>query len=119
MSKVNIVFLAVIMSGCAAVPINPGAERVRITNVEPGKECKFLGDITGNQGNFITGPFTSNENLETGARNEIKNRAFALGGNVVAILTQRAGQTGSYGEYGGSSQQTNVVITGNVFLCPE
>lgn len=119
MNKVLVVFLAVIVSGCTATPANSGAERVRITNVEPGKECKFIGDVTGNQGNFFTGAWTSNENLETGARNDIKNKAAAMGGNVVAILTQRAGQTGSYGQYGGSSQQTNVVITGNAYRCPE
>ena len=119
MSKTTLVFLAVILSGCAATPMNPGAERVRITSTEPGKECKFLGDLTGNQGNFFTGPWTSNENLETGARNDMKNKAASMGGNVVAILTQRAGQTGGYGQYGGSSQQTNVVITGNVYRCPE
>lgn len=119
MSKITVFFLAAIMSGCAATPMTPGAEHVRITSTEPGKECTFLGDVTGNQGNLFTGPWTSNENLETGARNDIKNKASAMGGNVVAILTQRAGQTGSYGQYGGSSQQTNVVITGNVYRCSE
>ncbi len=119
MKKIAVVFLATVVAGCAAAPINLGAERVRITNSEPGKECKFLGDATGNQGNFFSGPWTSNENLETGARNDIKNKAAAMGGNVVAILTQRAGQTGGFGQYGGSSQQTNVTITGNVYRCPE
>jgi len=119
MKKITVVFLAAIVAGCAAVPINPGAERVRVTNSEPGKECKFLGDVTGTQGNFLTGPWTSNENLETGARNDIKNKAVAMDGNVVAILTQRAGLTGSSGQYGGSIQQTNVTVTGNVYRCPE
>ncbi len=117
--KITIVFLAAVMAGCAAAPLIPGSERVRITNSEPGKECKFLGDVTGIQGNFFSGPWTSNENLETGARNDLKNKAAALGGPVVAILTQRAGQTGSSGQYGGSIEQTNVAIGGNVYSCPE
>ena len=117
--KITIVFLAAVMAGCAAAPLIPGSERVRITNSEPGKECKFLGDVTGIQGNFFSGPWTSNENLETGARNDLKNKAAAMGGNVVAILTQRAGQTGSSGQYGGSIEQTNVAIGGNVYSCPE
>ena len=111
--------LVAVLTGCAAVPTNAGAERVRITNTEPGKECRFLGDVTGNQGNFVTGPWTSNENLETGARNTLKNKAFAMGANVVVLLTQRAGQSGSYGQGGGSSVQTNVVLTGNAYRCPE
>lgn len=49
----------------------------------------------------------------------MKNKAAAMGGNVIAILTQRAGQTGGYGEYRGSSQQTNVAISGKVYRCPE
>ncbi len=93
-------------------------KKVRLTNQEPGRECTFLGDTTGNQGNFFTGGWTSNRNLETGARNDLKNSAYAMGGNVVYLLTQRAGVTGS-GAYGsGSSAQTNVTLTGNVYKCP-
>ena len=45
---------------------------VRVTSTEPDSECEFLGDITGNQGNLFTSPFISNENLETGERNDLK-----------------------------------------------
>lgn len=109
-------FLA--LAGCAATPLQPGAEMVRVTNTEPGSECEFLGDITGNQGNSFTGPFITNENLETGARHDLKNKAAALGGNLVVLLTQRAGQTGSVSEIGGSVEQTNVTLSGNVYRCP-
>ena len=117
--SVSASLVAFMLIGCAAASITPGAEKVRITSTEPGKECKFLGDITGNQGNFFTGAYTSNENLETGARNDLKNKAFAMGGNVVAILTQRAGQTGGGNSSGFGSQQTNVTLSGNVYKCPE
>jgi hypothetical protein len=116
MKIVVLVFALVSILGCAAIAIKPGAEKVRVTKTEPGKECTFLGEATGSQGNFLTGDFTSNSNLETGARNDLKNKAAAMGGNVVFILTDRAGQTGGY-QSGGS--QTNVVITGNVYSCPE
>ncbi|MCP4575747.1 MAG: DUF4156 domain-containing protein [Deltaproteobacteria bacterium] len=109
-------FAALLFSGCSAVQVRPGAERVRVTNTEPGNECKFLGEATGNQGNFLTGVVTSNKNLETGARNDLKNKAAAMGGNLVVILTQRAGNTrGS----DGSGGQTNVTLSGNVYSCPE
>lgn len=106
------------LMGCAAAELKPGAERVRFMQAEP-KGCKYLGEATGNQGNFFTGAYTSNENLETGARNTLKNKAVELGGNVVVLLTNRAGQTGSYGQYGGGSQQTNVALTGTIFNCPD
>lgn len=107
------------LSACAAIPLQSNAAGVRITTIEPSKDCKFLGDITGNQGDFWTGEFTSNADLETGARNDLKNKAHALGGNLIFLLTQRAGQTGSFVvEFGGGSSQTNVTLSGNVYRCP-
>jgi hypothetical protein len=107
-----------LLSGCAAQPLTPGAEKIRIMQTEP-KGCKYVGEATGNQGNFFTGGWTSNENLETGARNTLKNKAMEMGGNVIVMLTNRAGQTGQANAWGGgSSQQTNAVITGTVFNCP-
>ena len=104
---------------CASKPLDPEARFVKLTTIEPGSECEFLGDITGNQGDFITGEFTSNEDLETGARHDLKNKAYKMGGNVVFLLTQRAGQTGSMAwDFGGSSVQTNVTLSGNVYFCP-
>lgn len=111
-------FSIVLLAGCQAIPLQPGAEQVRVTNEEP-KGCKFLGDATGNQGNAFTGEFTSNRNLETGARNDLKNQARAMGGNVVHLLTDRAGQTGSFGSEGGGLSQTNVTLTGGVYSCPQ
>nr|WP_206606114.1 DUF4156 domain-containing protein [Steroidobacter cummioxidans] len=66
----------------------------------------------------FTGSFITNENLETGARNDLKNKAAALGGNLVVLLTERAGQSGGFGEKGGSVEQTNVTLSGNVYRCP-
>jgi hypothetical protein len=113
-----LLFSFVALTGCAATALQPGAERVRLTNNEPGSECQFLGDITGNQGNSFTGPFITNENLETGARHDLKNKAAAIGGNLVVLLTNRAGHTGALGDIGGSVEQTNVTLSGNVYRCP-
>lgn len=115
MNRISLLIALFVLSGCDAVPINPGAKHVKLTNTEPGKECQLLGEATGDQGNFLTGGWTSNSNLDLGARNDLKNKAAVMGGNVVVILTHRAGQTGSAGD----SQQTNVTITGNVYRCAE
>ena len=103
--------------GCAAVQLNPAGQKVRFMQAEP-KGCKYVGEATGNQGNFFTGPWTSNANLETGARNILKNKAAEMGGNVVVLLTNRAGQTGSVSREGGGMQQTNVTLSGTVYDCP-
>ena len=102
------------LAACAPTALSPGASsNVRITHNEPGKDCAFLGDVTGSQGNFLAGVITSNADLETGARNDLKNKAAALGGNVVYLLTQRAGQTGGKDRL----EQTNVTLSGNVYRC--
>jgi hypothetical protein len=105
------------LAACSSVPLQPQAASVRLTHNEPSNECTFLGDITGNQGDFFTGSFTSIADLETGARNDLKNKAMQLGGDTVYLLTQRAGQTGHYGDDLGATEQTNVTLTGNVYKC--
>ena len=118
-TKLSFSLFAFCLAGCQAIQLAPGAEQIRITMKEPSQECQFIGDITGNQGDFFTGEFTSNENLETGARNDLKNKAFSMGGNTIYLLTQRAGQTGNFDpEFGGGIAQTNVTLSGSVFSCP-
>ena len=114
---VRAIICAGVLTGCAAVDLESGAQQVRIVTNEP-QGCDYLGDVTGNQGNFFTGAFTSNANLETGARNDMKNQASKMGANTVHLLTNRAGQTGTAGQGSGSMQQTNVTYTGVAYKCP-
>ena len=114
MKKAINILIAASLVACSATPLNPGAQKIRITHNEP-TNCKFLGDVIGSQGNAFTGEMTSNETMERGARNDIKNKAHALGGNVVYLVTQRAGDTGDLFY----SYQSNVTLSGNVYKCPE
>jgi len=102
------VLALVLIAGCAATPLEPGAALVRITRTEPNGECKFLGEVTGSQGNSWSGEYTTNANLETGARNDLKNKAATLGGNLVVLLTERAPPLHQY----------NVTLSGSVYRCP-
>jgi len=118
MKKLLPILAALSLGACSALPFQQDASLVRLTVQEPSAEhCKFLGDVTGSQGDFFRGGFTSNADLETGARHDIKNKAHALGGNVVYLLTQRAGQTGNYSQEFGGTQQTNVTLSGNIYYC--
>jgi hypothetical protein len=112
------VLACVLMAGCTAIPLKPGAELVRVTHVEP-TGCKWLGDVTGSQGNSYTGQYTTNANLETGARNDLKNKAAALGGNLVVLITERAGGNFDLGLEGGTVHRTDVTLTGSVYRCPD
>ena len=106
-----------ILMGCAATNLESNAQSVRVVTNEP-QGCEYLGEVTGSQGDFFSGAFTSNANLETGARNDMKNQALKLGANTVQLLTNRAGQTGSMGQGSGSMEQTNVTYTGAAYKCP-
>jgi len=105
--------------GCSSIPVEPQNQRI-ISSPNPApKGCKYLGEVTGNQGNFFTGGWTSNRNLEEGARNDLRNQAGKMGANYVQIVTSRSGNTGSYDpNYGGGMEQTNVTYTGNAYQCP-
>ena len=118
--------LTIVISGCASIPAEPGAARVISSPNAAPKQCKFVAQVVGNQGNFFTGGFTSNRNLEEGAMNDIRNKAAKLGANYIQLVTNRAGITGStsgsfssHGGYmSGGSEQTNVTNLGNAYRCP-
>ena len=114
---VCVVFCAGVLAACSATELRKGAQEVRIVTNEP-QGCQYLGEATGNQGNFFTGAYTSNANLETGARNDMKNQAFSLGANTVQLLSNRAGQTGALSSGSGGMQETNVTYTGVAYKCP-
>lgn len=120
---------ALVLSGCAATEaVSPEVNTKVIASTNPPpKGCIFVSQVLGSQGNFFTGAWTSNANLELGAMNDLKNKAYLAHGNYVQLVTNRAGVTGSssfsgdgQGGFfgGGSSQQTNVTSTGNVYRCP-
>ena len=75
MKSIIIIGALLIFAGCAATQLTPEGQRVRITNTEPGTDCEFLGVVTGSQGSALTGGLTSNENMETGALNDLRNKA--------------------------------------------
>lgn len=113
----GIIAISVLLSSCASIKVEPQANRV-ITSPNPAPAgCKFLGEVIGNQGNFFTGSWTSNKNLEQGARNDLKNQAGKMGANYVQIVASRSGNTGSMSNSMGGMEQTNVTYTGNAYWC--
>jgi hypothetical protein len=113
---------AALMTGCASIELDSRASHIIASPNPAPKGCKYLGQVSGNQGNFFTGDFTSNHNLEVGAMNDMKNQASKLGANYVQLIVNRAGNTGSMsiqdGNGGGGMSQTNVTNMGNAYSCP-
>ncbi len=103
--------LALTLAGCAATSATPQGAAVELVNARPAG-CKSLGEVIGKQGNVFSGDFTTNENLMLGARNDLRNRAAAMGGNVVQ-LQDTLNSTHPY-----STGAVSTTIVGTVFSCP-
>jgi hypothetical protein len=98
-----------LMAGCAAKAIHPNAQQVRILDKAPESKCKYIGEAIGSQGNFFTGAYTTDENLQRGALNELKNKAANMGGNAIVLVSNQAGLT--------QGSQRNMTSLGNVYSC--
>ncbi|RCW66192.1 DUF4156 domain-containing protein [Pseudorhodoferax soli] len=99
------------LTACSAVPVTQGGAAVELISARP-TGCKALGEVIGSQGNVFSGDFTSNENLMVGARNDLRNKAAAMGGNVVA-MQNTLNATHPY-----STGNVSTTIVGNVYACP-
>lgn len=107
------------ITACSSIDLNDNAKGILVSRSAPPKGCEFVTQIAGNQGNFFTGMYTSNENLEVGSMNDLRNKAADQGANYVQLISDRAGVTGSGGGGGYSSAQTNVTNLGNAYKCPK
>ena len=116
MNKLTILGSIVLLSGCASKPISSGAEKIFVSRRAPPQDCRFLGEVQGNQGNFWTAQFTSDRDILTGARNEVRNQALSLGANYVVVETESNSPNTANDALGGTFA---TVIVGNAYLCPE
>lgn len=107
--------LVLLAAACAPTALNPAAMRVMVTRQPAPQGCVYIGTVIGEQGGSFTGGITSNASLAEGAMNDMKNKAFAMGGNYVVLEDTSHGGTMDKG----SSGQTDVTHTGNAFKCPE
>lgn len=110
MQKLLIIAVVLLIAGCAAKPLKPGAEQVRIVTQAP-KGCEFLGEVVGSQGNWWTDDVTSTRNKMVGARNQLRNQAYAMGATHIQIMESRNTQSEL------SFDVTNTTVIGNAFKC--
>ena len=116
MNKLIIIISSIFLAACAAKPVSPGAERVYVSNEKPPAGCVFAGEVQGSQGNFWTAEFTSDRNILSGARNEMRNQALSLGANYVMVEIQSNSNNTAGHSLGGTYAS---VMIGNAFACPE
>lgn len=109
-----LLFVSAVLSGCAAIEPLPGSQGIVISKQAAPADCELLGEVMGSQGNLVTADFTSDKNLIAGARNDMRNKALALGANYIVLETeshsQNTGETGTGGTF-------SVVVIGNAYRC--
>ncbi|TXI91259.1 MAG: DUF4156 domain-containing protein [Burkholderiaceae bacterium] len=98
------------VAGCAAIQVTPQGAAVELVLDKP-QACRFVGEAIGSQGNSLTGDFTKDSDLLMGARNDLRNKAAAMGGNVVHV--QNTHNSSAFGSLG----TTNSSVIGNVYFC--
>jgi hypothetical protein len=105
------------LTACAPKQIMPGAEQIFVGNeLPPNTSCQYRGEVLGSQGNFWTAEFTSDKNILTGARNEMRNQALSLGANYVVIQSENNSHNTAYKSLGGTYAS---VVIGNAYLCSD
>ena len=105
-----------LLAGCAASPLMPGGETVLLSKEAAPEECVFLGEVQGTQGNFWTADFTGDSKLINGARNEVRNAAYALQADYVKIETESFSHNTADRSLGGTYSAT---VIGNAYRCGE
>lgn len=108
-----VLLAASFVTGCAATALTPGADRVLVSRNAPTGECQPIGNVTGSQGNWLTGPWTPNQAMTEGALNDLRNNASRLGATYVQLEDSKAAM--SFSE--GSGSQTSVTNVGTAYRC--
>ena len=111
-----IVLVSFFISGCTVIPANKVANEkahsVYLTQKKPPKDCRYIGEVYGSQGNWFTGIFTSNMDLALGARNSLKNQAAYSHANYVYIEAFNANDAALY-----VAGNKNVTLLGQAYAC--
>jgi hypothetical protein len=101
----------ILLSACSAIQATPDGALIELVNDKPQGNCRALGEAVGSQGNFFTGNYTSNKNLMIGARNDLRNQAANMGGNLVHV------QNVSNASADRSLGTSNTTVVGMVYNC--
>lgn len=104
---------AAMLAGCSSSnKLSSAGEAVSFTDQPPAKSCQLLGNVTGVQSNWFSGAGGAESSSLRGAANDLRNRAAAMGGNVI---------------YGATSPTENIwssfapldsKMSGQVYKCP-
>jgi len=82
------IIVLVTVSGCA-ISLEEGAEIVQLIYIQPNKIlCQFLGQTSAQEGGMVSGDFMSDTSIYEGVANQMRNKAYTMGGNLVYVKQQ-------------------------------
>lgn len=87
-NKMRIKFLlglsaALLLAGCSTSnELTTAGQQVTFSETKPGVECQLVGEVTGSQSNWFSGSGGESSSMR-GAANDLRNKAAAMGGNVI------------------------------------
>jgi len=103
---------AMLLAGCSSThELTAAGQQIKFTDSKPAAECQLLGEVTGTQSNWLSGNGGEGSSMR-GAANDLRNKAAAMGGNVI---------------YGANSPSQNLLssfapldskMVGQVYKCP-
>ncbi|MBC8945024.1 DUF4156 domain-containing protein [Xenorhabdus indica] len=110
--KILLGMSVLLLAGCTTNnQLTSAGSNVRFVDTQPGSECQRLGEVTGTQSNWFNGVGNESSSMR-GAANDLRNKAAAMGGNVI---------------YGANSPSENLLgsfvpldskMVGQVYQCP-
>lgn len=83
MNKFFISTALLFLFSCKSFEVTPGSERVRVFETEP-KGCLYVGEVSSVQEDRTVGTLETEMDLAT--RVDLRNKAHALGGNILVFL---------------------------------
>lgn len=106
---------SLLVAGCSSThDLTAAGQSVRFTDTQPGSECRLLGELTGTQSNWFSGQNGENSAMR-GAANDLRNRAVAMGGNVIYGATSPVSKKETYLA---SFVPLDSKIQGQMYNCP-
>lgn len=82
-NKIAIFAALLFLFSCKSMEVTPGSERVRVLDAEP-KGCLYVGEVSSVQNDETVGTLETEMDLAT--RVDLRNKAHALGGNILVFL---------------------------------
>lgn len=112
-----------LLTACATavVPLQPGAENIKVITSPVPKSCKLLGQVERTDKNGQSQSYASHEHLQQDALNTLRNQGLKLGANVIALNQHDA----VYAKHSLGKESVakvtvldNHTMAGNAYVCP-